>query len=317
MSSAGLKIDTLSVVPGAGVYVARRELDPDRWFEFVDASEPGVPRIEKWVIMISTQFGCSVGCSMCDVGGVEYRGNLSVREMLTQLRTVLSAHPEIDPSKVGKLKLHFARMGEPSLNPAVVDTLAHLARAKTLPGLLPSVSTVAPNCSVAEDFFARLYKIKEKHFGGGRFQLQFSVHSTDEDVRGKLIPVLKWSLERIADFGPRWRSPGDRKLTLNFALPDQVPFDPAVLDKIFSPEHFLVKFTPVHPTDSAARNGLSGMWYEPSERIVGLSADLRSRGFEVILNPPWPEELKGGASCGQLATAARRKAEALETETVC
>ncbi len=294
-------VDVKEIPPVARLYVARRRNDPDRGVEFIDAVDPGVARKLKWIIMVSTQFGCPVGCSMCDVGSIRYRGNLNLNELLFQIRTVFSAHPEIDASTVEKIKLHFARMGEPSLNPAVTRCIEHLARTSRLTGLVPSISTVAPACPVARDFFEELFRIKERYFREGRFQLQFSVHSTDAAARRALIPVRKWNLEDIANVGKKWWRPGDRKVTLNFALAKGVPFDPDVLGRIFDPERFLIKFTPVHPTRRADENGLTENWFVTPPRVARLASEMERRSFSVIVNPPWPEETRGAVSCGQLA----------------
>ncbi|MCL0087855.1 radical SAM protein, partial [Dehalococcoidia bacterium] len=60
------------------------------------------------------------------------------------------------------------------------------------PGFIPSVSTVAP-CG-ADGFFERLLELKRRRYSGGRFQLQFSIHTTDEELRHRIVPVEKWSL---------------------------------------------------------------------------------------------------------------------------
>ena len=110
----------------AQIFVAKMRDSADYMVEFVDACDPTVgDRRRKWVIVISTQFGCPVKCLMCDAGG-EFRGNLSFQEITSQVETVLAAHGDIDPDQCDKLKIQFARMGEPSLNDAVLDVLAWL-----------------------------------------------------------------------------------------------------------------------------------------------------------------------------------------------
>jgi 23S rRNA (adenine2503-C2)-methyltransferase len=289
-------------VPGiATVYLARPSAEPREPIEFVDAVDKGVPREEKWVLMLSTQSGCVVGCRICDAGNFPFSGNLPLETMLDQVRAALALRPEADPSRVRMLKIHFARIGEPSFNPAVIDCIEHLAAEGSIPGLVPSISTVAPDCKVCADFLDRLAGVKDRLFPVGRFQLQFSIMSTDPEARAALIPIRKWGLDRIADFGGRWFRPGDRKITLNFALASEIPFDAAVIEKCFSPERFLVKVTPVNPTRRADRNRLTTVWYEPPGRVVSIREDLERRGFSVILNASWPEEVEGRASCGQLA----------------
>ncbi len=53
---------------------------PSGLIECVEAVQPPVPREDKWVLMISTLFGCPIACQMCDAGG-HYRGKLTKNEM--------------------------------------------------------------------------------------------------------------------------------------------------------------------------------------------------------------------------------------------
>ena len=304
MISPVFEIGAVRDVPGYGtLHLASRRGEPEKWFEFLDCLDPPHPREKKWVVMISSQFGCAVGCRFCDAGHHGYRGNLTVEELLGQVRYALSLHPELDPASVPKLKVHFARMGEPSLNRAVLRALEHLGRPGRLPGLIPSLSSVAPRCPQSRGFFDELIRVKDGLYGGGRFQLQFSVHSTDEEARASLIPVRKWGLAEIAEYGKRWFKPGDRLVTLNFALHDSAPFDPAVVERTFPQDRFLVKFTAVHTTQRAQEHSLTNVWYEAPSRVAGLGEDLRRRGYQVIINPSWPQEIESGLSCGQLASS--------------
>ena len=299
-------------IPGlAGLYLAELPGDGMRLLEFVDTVEPGVDKKDKWVLMISTQFGCAVGCRMCDAGAMGFHGNLAAGEMLAQVRRVLSDNPALDPSTHPKLKIHFARMGEPALNPAVLEALRLLSSEMPFPGLMPSLSTVAPKTPEAEAFLERLIGIKDAHYAGGRFQLQFSVHATDSGLRKKIVPIPVWSLEEIAAYGKRFVRPRDRKITLNFALSDGERLDVAELRRTFDPALFLIKVTPVNPTYSAGLNGSVNVWNNPPAGLSDDSAALERAGFTVILSPSAKEEIEAETSCGQL-WASRMKMRAAD-----
>jgi 23S rRNA (adenine2503-C2)-methyltransferase len=45
--------------------------------------------------------------------------------------------------------------------------------------------------------------------------------------------VKKWSFAQIQEYGERFYVPGDRKITLNFALAQGMPVDPFVLLNFF------------------------------------------------------------------------------------
>ncbi|GAH16437.1 unnamed protein product, partial [marine sediment metagenome] len=56
----------------AKVYVASMRGNKEYLVEFVESVQPPIPREKKWVLIVSTLFGCPVGCRMCDAGG-EYK----------------------------------------------------------------------------------------------------------------------------------------------------------------------------------------------------------------------------------------------------
>jgi nicotinamidase-related amidase len=157
-------------------------------------------------------------------------------------------------------------------------------------------------------WFEELRRIKDDCFPGGRFQLQFSLHATDEGRRQEIVPIKKWTLAEVADFGRRFVRAGDRKVTLNFAPGPGEVLDAAVIARVFDPEHFLVKITPINPTLSARRRKSAHVWNEAPEAIRAAEAELRRRGFSVILSPSSPEELDSESSCGQLWSGALKSA---------
>ncbi|OGR80743.1 MAG: hypothetical protein A2X32_09375 [Elusimicrobia bacterium GWC2_64_44] len=310
-----LKIIEKREVPGlARLYLAELSGPGERQVEFVDTVEPGVAKADKWVLMVSTQLGCPVGCRMCDAGAMGFFGNLTAGEMLAQVRQVVADNPGLDPRAHPKFKIHFARMGEPVLNPAVLEALERLPAEFPYAGLMPSISTVAPETPEAAAFLERLIAVKDKHYAGGRFQLQFSVHATDPARRLRIVPMPVWSPAAIAAYGRRFVRPGDRKVTLNFALPQGERLDPAELRRTFDPALFLIKVTPVNPTYSADRSGTSYVWNNPPAGLEGDAAALRSAGFNVIISPSAPEEIEAETSCGQLWASRLKKRAAAASE---
>ena len=189
-------------------------------------------------------------------------------------------------------------MGEPSLNHSVLDVLDELPQRYKAPGLMPSISTVAPAGTQA--FFERLLSIKYEKYTGGRFQFQFSIHTTDAVQRDRLIPVKKWSFAEMAAYGDRFYAPGDRKVTLNFALAEDNLVDVSVLRKHFNPDRFLIKITPLNPTYRARENRL-GSYLNPSSlgEHDDLIQNLRDAGYQVIISIGELEENFIGSNCGQ------------------
>ncbi len=289
----------------AVVYIA--DTGAGRRVEFVESVQPPVPRDEKWVLIVSTLYGCPVRCRFCDAGS-HYRGKLSARDMIAQVDCmVLRRYPD-RRVPAGKFKVQFARMGEPAFNENVIDAMAELPKRFDAPGLMPAVSTIAPaGCG---RFFDRLLDIKRNLFGG-HFQLQFSIHTTDPDLRHWLVPARKWGFERIAAYGESFVEPGDRKVALNFALAERMPVDTEVLRRHFSPEHFVIKLTPVNPTLRARRSGIVSH-IRPDEERYDIVDSLKGAGYEVIVSIGELEENHIGSNCGQYVTEYGRSGETVE-----
>jgi 23S rRNA (adenine2503-C2)-methyltransferase len=283
----------------AKVYVT--ELDDGSMIECVESVQRPVRREEKWVLIISTLKGCPVRCPICDAGG-HYRGKLTKEEMLSQINLMISERYNDVRPPTARLKIQFARMGEPAFNDAVLDVLEYLPEQLFGCPIQPSISTVAP--VGREAFFSRLGDIKARLYPKGWFQLQFSVHTTDDAARRTLIPAKTWSLREISAFGDRFFSPGDRKVALNFAPAKGFPLDPAVLSPLFSRDRFIVKLTPINPTVSARGAGLEGLVDpERPDACQALVERFRAEGFETILNIGDLEENHIGSNCGMYVGA--------------
>ena len=292
----------------AKVYVAqmRKNKPPEKnnhryLVEFVESIQPPLPREKKWVLIVSSMFGCPIQCKMCDAGG-DFSGCLTAEELLTQIDYMVRRRfPEGEPV-TSKFKIQFARMGEPSLNPAVLEALKQLANRYDNPALLISVSSVAPRTAAARTFFNELLRIKNRYYPEGRFQLQFSIHTTDEQKRDELIPVHKWSFAEIAAYGERFSLPhqGDRKVTLNFAPMVGYPIDVDSIYRYFNPDLFLIKLTPVNPTFRSQEASLVSA-VDPYDCTTSLNLItlFRKRGYEVILSIGALEENQIGSNCGQ------------------
>ncbi len=289
----------------ATVFIA--ELHPGKYIEFVESCQPPLLREEKWVLIVSSLLGCPVGCRFCDAG-MFYQGKLDQEAILQQIDYLVDMKYPDRKIPVSKLKIQFARMGEPAFNPAVLDVLEILPERYQAPGLLPTLSTIAPLGS--ESFFQRLKTIKNDLYAG-RFQLQFSIHSTDEVQRDWLIPARKWTLERIAAYGEEFFKSGDRKITLNFAQSDKLSVDSDVMLKYFSPEVFFIKITPINPTGTATQNGIQSH-VNILESDPPLLRQFQEAGYDTLYSIGELEENKIGSNCGQHIMFYKKSAQPVE-----
>jgi 23S rRNA (adenine2503-C2)-methyltransferase len=297
-----LYLPTLEIVSSNGddnvaqVFVARtRQGDDKSLIEFVDGLDTRFPREKKWIINISTQYGCPIGCRFCDAGHT-FHGNLESAHMLAQVHAVLQRHPDM-ANKCEKLKVHFARMGEPALNDNVLEVLQALPGFTEAPGLWACVPTTAPWGRTA--WFEDLLDIKND-FYRGRFQLQFSVNTTDMDVRRRLMPARLNDLDWMAAYTMRFVKPGDRTVVLNFALAEGTPFDVEAITGRFAPETVCVKLTPLNPTQTGHEQGLTTILRTDAQKRLDDAVEaLTQAGFSVVISVGDGREDSIGSNCGQ------------------
>lgn len=256
-----------------------------------------LPLTKKWVITISTQYGCSMGCLFCDVPKVGPGVNASFKDMGKQLTVALSLHPEIKSTE--RLNIHYARMGEPTFNYYVIT---HAIYAKWELGdrfnIHPVVSTMMPNKNKElKRFICDWMDVKNRTYQGNA-GLQISVNSTCEKQRNIMFNNSCLSLPEISEV-MKGIKPKGRKITLNFALADSYCIDPDVLLKYFSPLDYICKITPMHVTKSCKNNNiltdggyLTYTPYKPTEDR------LKKAGYDVIVFVPSKEEDESRITCG-------------------
>ena len=278
------------------LYIAKQN---DSIVEFVESLQPPIPRDKKWVLIVSTMYGCPVGCLMCDAGEY-YHGKVSKEGMLEEIDYMVRARFPDGKVPIEKFKIQFARMGEPSLNKDVLEVMKDLPKIYDAPGLMPCISTIAPNGS--EEFLDEMINVKNEFYPDGKFQLQFSIHSTSEDERRKWMTSNIWTLDEIAKFGERWYKGGDRKITLNFAVASDSIIDVDVIAKYFEPSKYWIKLTPINPTNKAKNNQLKSAITEENSEFFPLVQAFREKEFAAEISIGEWEENDIGTNCGQFAT---------------
>ncbi|MBN2724959.1 MAG: radical SAM protein [Deltaproteobacteria bacterium] len=281
----------------ARVYVVR--FSDGSSVECVESIQPPFKREDKWVLIISTLRGCPVKCIMCDAGGY-YTGKISREEMIQQIDMMVRRRYPDGKIPCRKFKIQFARMGDPAFNMDVISVLNELPELYDAPGLMPSISTIAPASS--SGFMEELIDVVHRKYSPGFFQMQFSLHTTDIEKRKILIPTKTMSFGEMALWGEKIYRVGDRKVTLNFAGVKNYPMDAKVLREYFDPERFIVKLTPVNPTRNMKYNNLqSAVIPEEHENNAKIVNSFKDVGYEVILSIGELEENAIGSNCGMYA----------------
>lgn len=265
-----------------------------------------MPLEEKWVITISSQYGCSMGCVFCDVPRVGPGRNASFLDLCGQVLTGLSLHPEVKTTK--RLNIHVARMGEPSWNPAVLD-FGKWLKDHIGPEYFvhPVVSTMMPRKNEWLKTFIHTWTRMKNRVYGGNAGLQLSINSTCEDERCKMFNGNSLDLLGISKIMDGI-IPLGRKITLNFAVAGY-EIDPGVLLRYFDPEIYVVKLTPMHKTVEAEKNGIrTGGDYTDYYPYAEHEKALREAGYDVLTFIASKEEDESRITCGNAILAGKNNA---------
>jgi len=280
---------------GKGVNVKCDALGLSRDLQKVEHTQL-LPLEQKWVITISTQYGCSMGCKFCDVPKVGPGINASNDDLVNQVATAMSLHPEVEK---GRINLHYARMGEPTWNTAVLSATRCLRN-----GLgddfefHPVVSTMMPKKNPMLKRFLNDWMVLKNEDLHGNAGLQISMNSTSDAEREEMFNGNSLDLINIAILMNSIPRPVGRKITLNFAVAG-FEIDPDRLLPLFNPDYYLIKLTPMHRTVEALSNGIetAGDYTEYHPYQV-YEENLKAAGYDALVFIASKEEDEGLITCG-------------------
>lgn len=257
---------------------------------------PLLPLSEKWVVTISTQYGCSMGCKFCDVPKAGPGTNATLLDLQDQIRTAIGLPGA--PRQTKRFNVHFARMGEPTWNPDVLLCAEWIRQELDDLNPHPVVSTMMPARNRwLGVFLQRWMDIKNEEFLGNA-GLQISINSTDEGERFQMFNGNACTLDEIRDLIHQVHKPIGRKITLNFAVAGYT-VDPAELYRRFSPDFFIIKLTPMHKTAKATAVGIKTTGdYTTPEPYLELEDRLKKEGYEVLTFIASRDEDEGRVTCG-------------------
>jgi 23S rRNA (adenine2503-C2)-methyltransferase len=274
---------------------------------------PTMPLSEKWVITLSTQYGCAMKCTFCDVPSVKFQGNASFNDLKTQLYEAIKLYPSV--RYTDRMNIHFARMGEPILNLNVFDFAKWMyANKRTIQEdtgvrievLHPVLTTSLPRFKGLEERIQLWTKIKNETYNG-QAGLQFSINSTNENQRQHMFNGKSLTLRELAAIGEKLDMPVGRKYCLNFAFSTDFEIDAKLLKSLFDPEKFMVKITPIHNNTACAKNGIQTVdGYETFRPYSKPERDLKEAGFDVLIFVPSMDEETTLVTCGNLVLSGRQ-----------
>lgn len=265
-----------------------------------------MPLSEKWVITVSTQYGCPMKCTFCDVPNLAFKGNATFEDLKEQFYNAISLFPGVRYTE--RLNLHYARMGDPIYNESVfefskwlynnkrqiaIDTglsieVIHPVLTTSLPKAFKNLkSRILEWCHIKNDLY------------NGQAGLQFSINSTDEDQRTQMYRGMQTSLEDFSKIAQELPDPISRKYCLNFAYSTDFIIDAHKVLRLFDPKKFMCKITPIHNNSACVENGIRTVGgYDSWQPYQKPEEDLRKVGFDVLVFVPSIDEEDGLVTCG-------------------
>lgn len=272
----------------------------------------GVPNIycmplsEKWVITVSTQYGCPMKCTFCDVPNVDFKGNATFDDLKDQFYNALSLFPTIKYTE--RLNLHFARMGDPIFNNDVFKFARWLYKEKKtvheemgvrIEVIHPVLTTSLPK--KYKNLNSKIYEwceIKNELYNG-QAGFQFSINSTNEAQRSEMFGNEQLSLVEFANLAESLPKPISRKYCLNFAYSTDFEINANVIADLFDKDKFMVKITPIHNNNACRNNNIKTEGgYDSWQPYQKPEEDLIDKGFDVLVFVPSIDEEDGLVTCG-------------------
>ena len=209
--------------------------------------ETGYYNLDEYILCLSTQVGCSMGCVFCasspstqdhdsDQG---FRRNLTTKEIVKQAQNILK---EVGISSLERKGILFSYMGtgEPLLNyDNVVKSIHSLF--KIYPNSRATVSTVGVDTSkmraLADQKFSSVVK------------LHLSLHAPNDKLRKKLLPnagEIQPALEALQYFSERAKQTVKVNYVLIKNINDSVS-NAIELSRLLEKYKFIVKLSALNP----------------------------------------------------------------------
>lgn len=299
------KLETLSI----GDYGKHKNIKADflGYTRELNGVENGeiMPLQEKWVITLSTQYGCVMNCTFCDVPNIKFAGNVSFSDLKKQLYTAFNVYSQI--KYTDRLNIHFARMGEPVFNNAVFEFSEWLATNKRqiqdetsvrVEVVHPVLTTMCPDYKHTEERILKWGSYKNTLFNG-QAGLQLSINTTSDKQRDSMFGGSSLSLLEISSIADKLPQPIGRKYCINIAYASGNEVDGKKLSNLFDSDKWMVKITPIHNNTACTNNNIKTIdgyseylpYKEPEE-------NCKSAGFDTLVFIPSQDEEDGLVTCG-------------------
>lgn len=255
---------------------------------FIGAESGKEEEQSRLTLCVSTQVGCPLDCGFCATATMGFHRNLTAGEIVDQvIQTRIIAGRRIT-------NLVYMGMGEPLVNyenvmksVEIISTgMGIAARRITIStaGIVPSIRRMADE--------------------NRKMKLAISLHSLDEQVRTRLMPITaKYSIAQLIDAAQYYYRKTRRRVTFEYILFEGLndsDGDVARLTKLSRTVPCKVNIIPFHSIAVAGTAGLASTLRPVSEeRTEEFASRLRRAHLTVFVRSSAGEDIDG--ACGQLA----------------
>jgi 23S rRNA (adenine2503-C2)-methyltransferase len=242
---------------------------------------------ERRTICISSQSGCGIGCSFCATGQMGFKRNLSSGEIIAQVLYYARVLAEVDEHVTNVVVMG---MGEPFQNydnvMAAINRLND-PQAFGLGARRFTISTVGLTPQIIQ--FAD---------EGYQYNLAISLHTVDNELRSKLIPInKKYSVNDLISACRYYVRKTSRRVTFEYALIDGLNDsldDAESLAKKLRGMICHVNLIPLNPTKEFGEKATS------PEQVQAFCDTLEANNISCTIRLRRGIEIQAG--CGQLAS---------------
>ncbi len=242
-----------------------------------------IPKVERNAVCISTQIGCAVKCKFCNSGRVKFVRNLTCGEIIEQIL-------RIEEGRINGVL--YMGMGEPLLNYDNVVKSLKILTDEDMVGLgrrRITVSTIGivPN----------IYKLAEENL---KVKLAISLHSANDEVRRKLVPNFKYSIDEILKAATFYAKKTSTVVTIEYVLIKNKNDDITAMKELIKVLKKHSEDKKVYKINLIPYNQVEKCNYEKplDDKIGSLKNFLISNGFLTFVRKPYGLDIN--AACGQL-----------------
>ena len=251
--------------------------------------------LERATLCVSSQAGCGMACPFCATGQQGFTRNLSVAEIIEQVRAAMIACERGDlGEKVRLTNIVFMGMGEPMVNfKAVLESLHRICDpAPTGLGISArgvTVSTVGlvPGINKLRDL-------------GLPVTLAVSLHAPDDELRDELIPInSRFKVTELLDAAHDYFTVTGRRVSIEYALIKDMNDHEWRAQKLADELNKRgrgwahVNPIPLNPTPGS-------IWTSSTKKAQNLFVQtLRDAGIRTTIRDTRGSDIDG--ACGQLA----------------